>query len=532
MSYKINGFIFLCILATTLILSGYFYQVLVKENRDHSVHTLKTSTIAVKSFLDPEILLKLNHPNSYKTKEYQILWDKVSDMKKQLELNYIYVLLLDSEKKPIFILDSGDNPKIFSYRNQDPALVQKFEKWFQTKRDFDAKFEGEILSYTQVYIDAPKEAYLAIENKEFVVAKEYTDQWGTFLSAFSPIIYNGEVIGLIGADYDISYINDLEKRTLYVILSVILFAIFLNFVIGLLIRQIFIKPILSLAESTKLIAQGNLNAQVKMRKSLVQDEVTDLFQNFTFMASRLSENFSRIENYSKEIERLSKTKDEFLANLSHELKTPLAIVYAYSEMLIMGENMLDEVISYSQEIYSSAQKLNDYVSDVILVTDIESNIKLEKSLTSLSDLILNSQKSLISLSDEKEIEWELKIPEQVQFLCDVTLFEKVVFAILKNAVIYNNPKGKILVELKALPTEIQLLVKDTGIGIAKEFHEKVFEKFFRIDSSLTYEVSGVGVGLFIAKRVLELHDGSIELNSSLNAGTEIKVKMPISPNSN
>ena len=94
---------------------------------------------------------------------------------------------------------------------------------------------------------------------------------------------------------------------------------------------------MSLAESSKQIAEGNLNTKLKIRDSFFEDEVSDLFLNFSFMSSKLSENFSRIENYSKEIERLSKTKDEFLANLSHELKTPLSIVYAYAEMLQMDE---------------------------------------------------------------------------------------------------------------------------------------------------------------------------------------------------
>ena len=530
MSYKINGFIFISVLSITIVLSAYFYQLLSKENREHSIHTLKTSHYAVHSILDTEALLKIK-PGSYKTTEYKKEWDKINDLEKQLGLKYVYVLILNEAKQPVFVFDSGDNAGVFSLKNHDELLSRKFSEWSKNKDKTDLIFQDEIISYYSVYTDAPREAYLAIESKDFSLAKEYTDKWGTFLSAFSPIVHNGQVIGLVGADYEISYIKNLEKSTLYVILYILLFAFFLNLIIGFLIRQIFIRPILSLAESSKQIAEGNLNTKLKIRDSFFEDEVSDLFLNFSFMSSKLSENFSRIENYSKEIERLSKTKDEFLANLSHELKTPLSIVYAYAEMLQMDESYPEEVKDYSQEIYASAQKLNDYVSDVILVTDIESNVTLEKSNVFVPDLILSSIKQLKSFSEAKKIQWELNLKEYTQISCDSILLEKAIFAISKNAIIYNNLGGKVIIEVETISSQVQIKIKDTGIGIAQEFQEKVFEKFFRIDSSLTYEVSGVGVGLFIAKKIVELHKGTIELNSALGEGATITIKMPMLPDS-
>ncbi len=88
-----------------------------------------------------------------------------------------------------------------------------------------------------------------------------------------------------------------------------------------------------------------------------------------------------------------------------------------------------------------------------------------------------------------------------------------------------------IIEVETISSQVQIKIKDTGIGIAQEFQEKVFEKFFRIDSSLTYEVSGVGVGLFIAKKIVELHKGTIELNSALGEGATITIKMPMLPDS-
>ncbi|MCB1191242.1 MAG: sensor histidine kinase [Leptospiraceae bacterium] len=228
-------------------------------------------------------------------------------------------------------------------------------------------------------------------------------------------------------------------------------------------------------------------------------------------------------------QRSNKVKDEFLANLSHEIKTPLTIVYAYSEMLTTGKDYSDEVKEYSKEIYTHAQKLNDYVSDVMFVTDLESNLQLQRSTVDLEKLVGYVIKQHQSLVEEKDVFIELNLGEHTNFHCDEILLEKALSAIIKNAIVYNNQGGKIRIESEITLSHfqhLQITITDTGIGISLEFHEKVFEKFFRVDSSLTYTVSGVGVGLYIAKKIIELHSGSIELQSELEKGTKVKIVLP------
>ena len=119
--------------------------------------------------------------------------------------------------------------------------------------------------------------------------------------------------------------------------------------------------------------------------------------------------------------------------------------------------------------------------------------------------------------------------------CDPVLLTKATAAIIKNAIVYNKQGGEVHIIIKARVLKtldrtmhgIEIKVTDTGIGIAKEFQEKIFDKFFRVDSSLSYEVSGVGIGLFIAKKIIELHGGVIEVKSELGKGSEFTISLPL-----
>ncbi|MBK8393782.1 MAG: HAMP domain-containing histidine kinase [Leptospiraceae bacterium] len=530
-SFKINTYIFLSIFSTTLFTSIYFYRTLQKENNSHVNQILRTSTHAAKNILKIEEISQYQI-NSIQDKDFKTIWNKLVDIQRNFDLRYIYVLQINKEKQILFLYDTGDNPDVNSILNSDGSYSYKYAQWVDLKEQLvPAIDEAGGDTYFQVYNDAPKEVNIAIEKKELIFAKEYSDIWGTYSSAFLPIEYNGQIVGVIGADYEISYIKNMEKEILYVILFVLGFAVFLNIIIGILLRRIFISPIELLAKSTALIAQGNLNTEIQTSKSFTKDEVSDLIQNFQFMSLKLSENFSKIENYSKEITQLSKAKDEFLSNLSHELKTPLTIIYGYSEMLTMNESYPPDVKEYSKEIYSSAQKLTDYLNDLILVTDIESNIVLQKTDLDFQVLFMATLEILKPYREEKEIQLNMPLGKNYHFIGDSALMEKAVSAIIKNAIIYNLPKGQVTIDAQEIKVEdfrfLQITISDSGIGIEKALQEKVFEKFFRVDSSLSYEVSGVGLGLYIAKKIIELHNGKIKLTSELNQGSQITLQIPL-----
>jgi signal transduction histidine kinase len=228
-----------------------------------------------------------------------------------------------------------------------------------------------------------------------------------------------------------------------------------------------------------------------------------------------------------EIENLSKTKDQFLANLSHEIKTPLSVVFAYSEMLPASKENPQKVEKYANQIFLNATKLNDYVSDLILMTDIESNLELQKSTIELKTILEESINSLKIYSEEKNIQWEIGEIPVILLFCDKLLLKKVFTVVLKNAIIYNQFSGKVKIETELNQKYVKVHITDTGIGIDNQQMERVFEKFFRADSSLTYEVSGVGIGLYLAKKILELHKGTINVQSEIDKGSRFTIQIPL-----
>ena len=209
-----------------------------------------------------------------------------------------------------------------------------------------------------------------------------------------------------------------------------------------------------------------------------------IFSQAYLLSVRFSNAFKESEEQRKlltqakvEIETLSRTKDEFLANLSHEIKTPLSVVYTYSQMLPAQKENPKKIEKYAGQIYTNASKLNDYVSDLLLVTDIESNLELLKSEVQWKELLQKSLSPFNGLLEEKSLTLEISDFPETSLNCDPTLLKKAIQAVIKNAIVYNKTNGKINISTKLNQGFINLYITDTGIGIVEEMKERIFDKF-------------------------------------------------------
>lgn len=222
-------------------------------------------------------------------------------------------------------------------------------------------------------------------------------------------------------------------------------------------------------------------------------------------------------------ERLSQTKDAFIKNLSYELKTPLSFIRGFSELLQGTEPAhIQQIQSYVESIYLESQKLNALLNDLLLITNLETEIKLKKEEFNLKSEIDDCLTKLEDITKRKKLEISVIVAGNVQV--DKILFTKVLFNIIKNAIYYNQRNGKVEIISEKLKTGMRITIKDTGIGISDENLKHVFEKFFRADNVDSYE--GIGLGLFIAKRVMELHGGSISVTSQLLKGSTFQIHLP------
>ena len=222
--------------------------------------------------------------------------------------------------------------------------------------------------------------------------------------------------------------------------------------------------------------------------------------------------------------RLSQTKDAFLKNLSFELKTPLSFIRGFSELLQGTDpTHIDQIKAHVESIYLESEKLTLLLSDLLLLTDLETEIKLKKEEIALKQIIDICLSKVEEISKRKKLEITITVAGNV--LADKVLFTKVLFNLIKNAVYYNRRNGKVEIFSERLKTETCITVRDTGLGISEENLKHVFEKFFRADNVDSFD--GIGVGLFIAERVVELHGGSISAKSELLGGSEFQIHLPL-----
>jgi signal transduction histidine kinase len=234
------------------------------------------------------------------------------------------------------------------------------------------------------------------------------------------------------------------------------------------------------------------------------------------------------------LKRTDQLKDEFLNNLSHELKTPLAVIYAYAELLRDGdERDIEKFKSYGDRIYDNIDKLKHYIEDLVLLTDIEAHPSLIIKEINIRDIITRSLEKFSTLISEHRIEINTDVRVDQNIQADEKYIQRAVDSIVKNAILFNRRGGSISISTGIQKTgdeiggAVTLSIEDTGIGIPDDRIYQIWDKFYRIDNSLTYEVSGVGVGLFLAKRIIELHGGTISVESKLNRGSRFTIELPL-----
>lgn len=230
-------------------------------------------------------------------------------------------------------------------------------------------------------------------------------------------------------------------------------------------------------------------------------------------------------NVTEKLERES-LRREFSANVSHELKTPLTSISGFAEIMQGGLVKNEDIPKFAGRIYKESQRLLQLVEDVIQIS------QLDEEKTSYVwepvDVYQVCKNAFESLKEKaKRLNVHLYIcGERMKMEAVRTLLEEAVYNICDNAIKYNRNDGSVSVFLVQTAQEIQIVVKDTGVGIPKEDQDRVFERFYRVDKSHSKEIGGTGLGLSIVKHAVGALKGSVILRSEEGNGTEICMKFP------
>ena len=231
-----------------------------------------------------------------------------------------------------------------------------------------------------------------------------------------------------------------------------------------------------------------------------------------------------------EAERAARLKDEFLATISHELRTPLNAILGWSTMLRKGP--LDELTAARgiEAIERNAKSQAQLIEDLLDVSRIISgNLRLELKPIALSSVVKGAMESVQLAADAKEIRLQVIIdPAADNVRGDAARLQQVVWNLLSNSVKFTPPGGSVVVKIDRVNSMAQMTVTDTGEGISVEFLPFVFDRFKQADGSTTRKHGGLGLGLAIARHLMEIHGGTIEANSpGEGLGATFTIRLPL-----
>lgn len=240
--------------------------------------------------------------------------------------------------------------------------------------------------------------------------------------------------------------------------------------------------------------------------------------------TELSPLLTAMDRQNKEKEAVSNMRKEFSANVSHELKTPLTSISGYAEIMKNGMVRPADIPVFSERIYKEARRLITLVEDIIKLSKLdEESVELEKQEVDLYDLTREIISRLAPQASQKNVHMELT-GEPVKYTGIRQILDEMVYNVCENAIKYNNDGGRVTVWVGNTLEGPKISVADTGIGIPAEHHERIFERFYRVDKSHSKERGGTGLGLSIVKHGALLHGAKVSVESTPGKGTKIEMQ--------
>lgn len=356
-------------------------------------------------------------------------------------------------------------------------------------------------------------------------------------------IKENDLLAMIQIDVDIP-IDSIEKQVhinrAILISNALITALLIMGGSYLIVRYVIVKPVKHLKEVSDAISAGELNVRSEIQTG---DEFEDLSHAFNRMLRNLVSMQDRLKkvntNLDRKVDELAhanlalfesnKLKSDFLAKMSHELRTPLNSILGFSDLLINTQNFTEKHIRWAGNIRSSGEQLLSLINEILDLAKIEAG-KMEVSITEfrfddVSEGLLTMTRPL---AEKKNIDLQSVIPLDIKNLRqDRVKLRQILANLLSNAVKFTPEGGKVVLKVEQEGKNHIMTVSDTGVGIAPEEQELVFEKFRQAGNTLTREHDGTGLGLSIVRELTKLLGGEVSLQSELGKGSTFTVVIPI-----
>lgn len=295
------------------------------------------------------------------------------------------------------------------------------------------------------------------------------------------------------------------------------------------------EPLMTLAATAQEYGRGNFEADIEEPEN--SDEIGSLTHAFRVMASKiksligdLKQHAAQLQEKNDELKRMDALKDQFLANTSHELRTPINGIVGIMESMLngaVGPLNADQIHNLSL-VNSSARRLSHLINDVLDLTKLRNReLDLEKKTVSLKPIVEIIFRLLQPLAQSKPIKLKNAVPEEIPLVAaDENRIHQILLNLIDNAIRFTE-SGSVTVKATREEGDVCVSVIDTGIGIPPDKLDRIFESFAQVDGSISRKYGGTGLGLSITRKLLELHGSTITVSSTLEQGSVFRFSLPV-----
>ena len=280
----------------------------------------------------------------------------------------------------------------------------------------------------------------------------------------------------------------------------------------LLAAACLLKPFRRLQQQLDMVAEGNLDQDIDVKTYRETRDISEA-----------------VMQTIRKLKNLDQSRQEFVSNVSHELKTPLTSIRVLADSLMGMENTPAELYQeFMQDISAEIDREGKIIDDLLTLVKMDkSSPDLNIAQTSINGLLEQILKRLTPIAKRRNIEITYESKREVSADVDEVKLSLALSNLVENAIKYNREEGKVWVTLDADHKFFYVKVEDNGVGIPKEFQERVFERFYRVDKARSRETGGTGLGLAITKNIILLHQGAIRLKSEEGKGATFTVRIPL-----
>lgn len=360
------------------------------------------------------------------------------------------------------------------------------------------------------YADLPQDADIVVK-KVFEGETTFSQGFSKLLktpalTVGTPIISDGQIIGALLIHSPIQGINDAMSEGFRILFISILTAFVLSVILSVLLALTFTKPLKKMKDTAALLAGGNYKVKTGIEQD---DEIGDLAQTMDILSLRLHE-------AEEERKKVQKQRQDFITNISHELRTPVTVIRGSLEALSDGVvTEPDKVEEYHKQMLKESKSLERLVNDLLELSRLQNtDFKIEMQELNICDVLKDSIRSASNLAREKNINIKYSSDKDILLIKgDYGRLRQMFLTVIDNAVKFSYENKNIYITLKGE----QIIIRDEGIGISEEDLPNIFERYYRIKSD--ENKTGTGLGLTIAKQIALRHNIELFAESKLNEGT-------------